>query len=54
MPHPATRAFTALFHSVSAFCNAGFTLLPDNLVRYRGDPLVNLAVTAVLVVWLDR
>lgn len=48
---PAGEAvWQSLFHSVSAFCNAGFTLLPDNLVRYRGDPLVNLAVTGLVVV----
>jgi trk system potassium uptake protein TrkH len=40
----------SVFHSVSAFCNAGFGLLTDNLVRYRGDVLVNLAVTGLIVV----
>lgn len=48
---PAGEAvWQSVFHSVSAFCNAGFTLLPDNLVRYRGDPLVNLAITGLVVV----
>ena len=28
---PGTRLFHAVFHSVSAFCNAGFSTLPDNL-----------------------
>jgi trk system potassium uptake protein TrkH len=40
----------SVFHSVSAFCNAGFGLFPDSLVRYRGDLLVNLVVTALIVV----
>ena len=36
---PAGEAiWQSVFHSVSAFCNAGFGLLPDNLVRYRGGP----------------
>lgn len=39
----------SVFHSVSAFCNAGFGLLADNLVRYRGDVLVNLVVTGLIV-----
>jgi trk system potassium uptake protein TrkH len=43
-------AWQSVFHSVSAFCNAGFGLLPDNLVRYRGDLLVNLAITGLIVV----
>ena len=48
---PAGEAvWQSVFHSVSAFCNAGFGLLPDNLVRYRGDLLVNLAITGLIVV----
>jgi trk system potassium uptake protein TrkH len=42
-------AWHSVFHAVSAFCNAGFGLLPDNLVRYRGDLLVNLAITGLIV-----
>lgn len=45
----AQAAWMALFHSVSAFCNAGFGLLPDNLSRYAGRPLVNLTVMALIV-----
>lgn len=30
----------AVFHSISAFCNAGFSLYPDSLTRFRGQPLV--------------
>ena len=29
--------WSALFHSVSAFCNAGFSLQADSLTRWRGD-----------------
>jgi trk system potassium uptake protein TrkH len=48
---PAGEAvWQSVFHSVSAFCNAGFGLLPDSLVRFRGDPLVNLVITALIVV----
>lgn len=47
---PAEAVWQAVFHSVSAFCNAGFSLLPDNLVRYRGDILVNLSITGLIVV----
>jgi len=40
----------AIFHSISAFNNAGFSLFPDNLVGYVSSPLVNIAVTG-LVIW---
>lgn len=40
----------AAFHSVSAFCNAGFALFEDSLVRYGSDPVVNLAVIGLVVV----
>jgi trk system potassium uptake protein TrkH len=46
----APRAiYLGLFHSVSAFNNAGFSLFSDSLVRYRGDPVVNLVVTVLIV-----
>ncbi|MEN0019887.1 MAG: potassium transporter TrkG [Planctomycetota bacterium] len=30
-------AWQAIFHSVSAFCTAGFSLFPDSLEQYQGD-----------------
>jgi len=47
---PAIALWHALFHSVSAFCNAGFALHDDSLTRYQGDPLVNLTVGALIVI----
>lgn len=37
-----------VFHSISAVCNAGFSLNPDSLVGYQDDPFVVL--TAVLLI----
>lgn len=37
-----------LFHSVSAFNNAGFALWSDNLIRWRGDLTVNLVMTGLI------
>lgn len=37
--------FASLFHAISAFNNAGFSLWPDNLMGYVGDPTVNLVIT---------
>jgi trk system potassium uptake protein TrkH len=36
----ADPAWAAIFHSVSAFCTAGFALFPDSLERFAADPLV--------------
>jgi trk system potassium uptake protein TrkH len=41
--------FSALFHAISAFCNAGFSLFPDSLERYQGEPAL-LAIIAALIV----
>jgi len=38
-----------LFHTVSAFNNAGFALYPDNLIRFVGDPVVNLSILTCIV-----
>lgn len=43
------RAFYAAFHAISAFCNAGFALYPDNLSRFAGDVGVNLVIVALIV-----
>lgn len=39
----------AIFHSVSAFCNAGFSLFPDSLMAYRADPVIVITVSSLIV-----
>ena len=41
--------FKGVFHSVSAFNNAGFSLFSDNLIRYRGDITVNIVIMSLIV-----
>lgn len=41
--------YIAVFHSVSAFCNAGFSLFSDSLEGYWNSPLVNLTVMALII-----
>jgi len=41
--------FISLFHSVSAFCNAGFSLFSSSLQAYRGDIWVNAVVIFLIV-----
>lgn len=45
-------AFYALFHSVSAFCNAGFDLFGGgrSLTGFTGDVLMNLTAVALVVI----
>ena len=46
----------SIFHSVSAFCNAGFDLMGTqespyaSLVSYAADPLVNLVICALIII----
>ena len=44
------RMYYALFHAVSAFCNAGFSLFPDSLMQYQASASVNLIVTSLIIV----
>jgi trk system potassium uptake protein TrkH len=39
----------AAFHSVSAFCNAGFSLFPDSFTRYGGSWLINLDICFLII-----
>lgn len=43
----AEPAWSALFHSVSAFCTAGFALFPDSLERFAADPVVLGVIGAI-------
>ncbi|MFR3483837.1 MAG: TrkH family potassium uptake protein [Clostridia bacterium] len=52
--------FFSIFHSVSAFCNAGFDIIGNNMESYTGDLLVNFVIMALIilgglgfVVWMD-
>jgi trk system potassium uptake protein TrkH len=41
--------FSALFHAVSAFCNAGFSLKPDNLIGWQASWSVNMTIMVLIV-----
>ena len=40
----------AVFHTISAFNNAGFGLYPDSLTRYATDPVVNAVIPLLFIV----
>lgn len=42
-------AWLGLFHAVSAFNNAGFSLFSSNLMSYRDDVTVNLVITSLII-----
>ncbi|MCK4659103.1 MAG: hypothetical protein KAV82_06230 [Phycisphaerae bacterium] len=44
------RVFYSVFHAVSAFCNAGFSLQSDSLVAYRGAWQVYMGIMPLIVV----
>jgi len=41
--------FSAIFHAVSAFCNAGFSLFSDSLMSWKGAWGINLVFIALIV-----
>lgn len=46
----AEAAWSGLFHAVSAFNNAGFSIHPDSLMRYASDVLILLPVMTAIVI----
>ena len=48
--YPTGKAlYMALFHSVSAFCNAGFSTFSNSMMNYRGDLLLNITMCMLIV-----
>jgi len=41
--------YYSIYHSVSSFCNAGFSLFSNNLENYKGDFIVNMTVTFLII-----
>ncbi len=46
----AEGMWQALFHAVSAFNNAGFSLFPDSLTHYATNPIINLTIPGLLLI----
>ena len=43
------RIHFSVFHSIAAFCNAGFSLYPDNLAGYYNHGLLNFTVAGLII-----
>jgi trk system potassium uptake protein TrkH len=46
---PAEAAYHSIFHSISAFCNAGFSLYADSFIRFQSSWYFNLIVCALII-----
>ncbi|MBA7497199.1 hypothetical protein ES702_07811 [subsurface metagenome] len=44
-----SSAYSAIFHSISAFCNAGFSLYSDSFIKYRNDLGINLTMSSLII-----
>lgn len=40
----------SVFHSISAFCNAGFDILGNSMMDYVGHPIVMITVSALVII----
>ncbi|MCK5051841.1 MAG: potassium transporter Trk [Candidatus Cloacimonetes bacterium] len=48
--YPINQAlYHSIFHSISAFCNAGFCLYPDSLMRYLDNFNINFVITSLII-----
>lgn len=40
----------SIFHVISAFNNAGFSLFSDNMISFAGDPLVTILISSLFII----
>jgi len=46
--HPFLHAlYLGIFHSISAFCTAGFSLFPDSIMSYKNSVIVNVTINFI-------
>lgn len=45
-----TGLIYSLFHSISAFCNAGFDIFGNSLVDFKGDLVINLSIAFLIII----
>jgi len=43
------RIFNSVFHSISAFCNAGFSLMDNSMIDFYNNPVVNIALVFLII-----
>lgn len=45
----ADAVYSGIFHSISAFCNAGFSIYSDSLMKYQSDVFVNFVFIGLII-----
>jgi trk system potassium uptake protein TrkH len=48
-PDFSQAAFSSIFHSIAAFCNAGFSLFRNNLENFTSDVSVNIVISSLII-----
>ncbi len=43
-------AYQSIFHSISAFCNAGFSLFSNSLEGFVNDPVINMVIMLLIII----
>ncbi|MEI6157545.1 MAG: TrkH family potassium uptake protein [Atribacterota bacterium] len=46
---PIKALYFAVFHGISAFCNAGFSVFSNNLENYALDPIISLTICFLII-----
>ena len=41
--------YLSIFHSISAFCNAGFSIFPDSFISYKEDWVINIVISFLII-----
>lgn len=47
--NPGAAFYAAVFHSVSAFCNAGFSIYKDSLIELRNSPVLVITIMVLII-----
>lgn len=47
---PIKGLWFSIFHSISAFCNAGFDILGNSIVPFAGDIVINLTICSLIII----
>ncbi|MFC1478775.1 TrkH family potassium uptake protein [Candidatus Margulisiibacteriota bacterium] len=48
-PDPLRTLYYAVFHSISAFCNAGFSTFSDSLMQFATDMTTNMTISILII-----
>ncbi len=47
---PFKAIYSGIFHSISAFCNAGFSLFSNNLEGFKEDPIIVIMIALLIII----